>query len=138
MIEKIFDKLLQFVKKNRQTGHTALLNKIAKKEDIYIIIHDNTMKQFFDKDVQHKLISMNNLNVLRDANNKPVLIDNAAFKVMLEDSLYRITKLNQESAERHEHMRQIDKILIHYKKTFVKDHQENKRIIDYPSYVDYK
>ena len=137
MIENIFKNLLQFLKGNRQTGHTALLNKIAKKHDIYVIVHDNKMKKYFDKDVQHKLLSINNLSVLRGANNKPVLIDNAALQVMFEKSILEFTELKIESAERHEHIREIDEIVTKYKKRFVSDFRQNKHINNYPYLKSY-
>jgi hypothetical protein len=89
-IKKFMQNLLSIFMGYRQCGYTTLINKIAKENDVYVIIHNNQMKEIFDEDVQDKLISMNNLTILEDAPKKPILLDNATLHLLLRESLLKM------------------------------------------------
>ena len=43
MIQNIFKKFLEIMMRNRQTGHTSLLEKIAEEHDVCIIVDNEEM-----------------------------------------------------------------------------------------------
>ena len=81
MIKQVLMRLNEFLRDNRRTGHTSLLNKIGKEHDVYIIVHDMEMKRYFDSEVHDKLISITNISILQGAPHKPILFDN---KVLMD------------------------------------------------------
>jgi len=89
-IKQRMKRFLEFLIENRQTGHTSLLNKIGKKHDIYIIVHNAKMVNEFDSEVQSKIIPIDNISILQAAPNKPVLLDNKILLDLLNDSIKNI------------------------------------------------
>lgn len=92
-MNKIVNKLkslMGLLANTRQTGQTTLLNKIAKNEDVYIVVHNHQMKELFNRNNQKKIISISELDKLRGAKPKPFLIDNALLYQIIHDSQEKI------------------------------------------------
>lgn len=89
-IVKRMQNLLEFFIGSRGSGSTTLLNKIAKENDVYVLVHKSEMKDYFDKEVSDKIYSPETLYKLRSAPKKPILIDNALFHEILTDALLDI------------------------------------------------
>ena len=79
--------LLRFLVGRRPSGTTTLLNKIAKENDVYVLVHNMEMTNHFDKKVHSKIYAPDTLDKLRGAERKPILIDNALFQEMLTNLL---------------------------------------------------
>lgn len=82
--------LLSFFVERRKSGSTNLLNKIAKENDVYVLVHDLNMKESFDKENHNKIYTPETLQKIGAAEKKPILIDNALFHQILTDSLLEI------------------------------------------------
>lgn len=82
--------LLRFLMEKRQSGSTTLLNKIAKKNDVYVLVHKMDMVDYFDKEVKDKIYSPETVRKLEGAEKKPILIDNGLFRQILTDALSEI------------------------------------------------
>lgn len=82
--------LLRFFMGKRQSGSTTLLNKIAKENDVYVLVHNMEMSDYFDKKVRGKIYTPDTVHKLKDAEKKPILIDNALFHQILTDALLEI------------------------------------------------
>ena len=90
MILKILQQFLNVLMRNRQCGHTTLIEKLAKENDVYVLVHNQRMRDVFDKEIHHKLFTLRQLDKLSTLEPKPILIDNAALHVLLTDSILKI------------------------------------------------
>ena len=120
MIQDIFRRFLAFMMNNRKTGHTSLLEKIAKENDVYIIIDHQESKKNFSEDVHANLVPLTELYRLEGIENKPVLIDNDALQTMLRQMLLECGTLEEQNKLRDHHLQQIEHILEIYRKAFPK------------------
>ena len=92
MIVKTLQSFLSFLIRNRQSGHTTLVNKLAKENDVYVIVHNTKAKEIFDKDVQEKLYTINQFQRLLGKDKKPILVDNATLHKLFTDALLEMGK----------------------------------------------
>ena len=120
MIQNILRSFLSFMMGNRQTGHTSLIQKIAEKNDVYVIVDSMQAKEDFPKNLQDKLIPLSRIDKLEGAPHKPVLIDNAALQSLLRETLLECGRLEEENTIRDHHIEQIELILQYYRQRFPK------------------
>jgi Trk K+ transport system NAD-binding subunit len=80
---------------NRQRGHsTAMLNG-AKNCDCIVIAHNEHHARRLKQLGARHVISINSLHKLR-GHNKPIVFDNAALHMILEDILYRFSVIKEQ------------------------------------------
>lgn len=117
-IKQTMKRFYEFLLGNRRCGHTSLLNKIAKENDVYIVVHQMDMIKEFDPEVHTKIIPINNISILQSALNKPVLLDNKVLLDLLNDSIRDIEYKEDITYHYKESMNRIKDII-----------KENDRII---------
>lgn len=97
-----------FFKKLRGSGTTTLLAKIAKENDVWVIVNNYEEGiQFGDKAVT--------LDKLKDRaygfDNKPILIDNHVLLFLLEESIHKFTEQEEAIKTRTEVLRTLKKAI---------------------------
>lgn len=112
MIKQVLMRLNEFLRDNRRTGHTSLLNKIGKEHDVYIIVHDMKMREEFDPEVQDKLILITNISILQSAPNKPILFDNKVLMNLSYDIISVIEDKQLEISRQKNVLNSINNILL--------------------------
>lgn len=109
--------LLRFLMEKRQSGSTFLLNKIAKENDVYVLVHKLDMVEIFDEEVKNKIYSPETVHKLEGAPKKPILIDNALFHEVLRDALLDIGSKEEIINHQEDTLRMISRIIVESKKT---------------------
>ena len=110
-IKQKLNRFLEFLITNRRTGHTYLLNDIAKKNDVYIIVHSMEMLNEFDPEIHHMLVPIDKISILQGAPNKPVLLDNKVLMNLLDDTTKKISDVERISLYRKKALQRIDEII---------------------------
>jgi len=79
---KLIQQLLLFLKTFRRSGTTTLLQRIAKREDVWVLVehHDNL------KDFHGKGVVVGGLRQLMGTHPKPILVDNGLLLKILQDA----------------------------------------------------
>ena len=68
------------------------MNKLAKENDVYVIVQNTKSKELFDRDVQKKLFSINQFEKLLGREKKPILLDNYTLNELVTNALLEIGK----------------------------------------------
>ncbi len=91
---KVIDKIntiLNYYNINRQVGHTTkMLDGVD--SDTIVITHNMHMSNIIKRNKNTKIASINNLDALRGYN-LPIVFDNAAIQVLLEEARKEIVRL---------------------------------------------
>jgi len=107
-IKKLLGDMYLFFKKLRGSGTTSLLAKIAKENDVWVIVNNfEEGIQFGDKAVT--------LDMLKDHaygfDNKPILIDNHVLLILLEESIHKIDDQEEAIRSRTEVLRTLKRAI---------------------------
>lgn len=89
IVQKL-QKILQHLIDNRQVGTTTLIRKVAKENDIYVLVRQTEERIDFDKSVRKNVITPETLYKIKEGKEKPILIDNGILHELLVDTLLKI------------------------------------------------
>jgi hypothetical protein len=77
-------KIKLFLKNNRRSGTSTLLNKIASENDCYVLVANDMEINHTYRDIKEKCISILNLFDLSKDEKKPILIDPKVLRDIIE------------------------------------------------------
>jgi len=75
------DKLLEYFENNRRVGHTKSMLAGAEKSDCLVIVSNRGTTLGLPAE---KVVALEDLVETLDKNNKPILIDNEALKILMK------------------------------------------------------
>lgn len=90
-IKKKLQNILQHLIDNRQVGTTTLIRKIAKENDVYVLVRKMEEREDFDKSVMKNIFTPETLHKIKDgADKKPFLVDNGVLHELLVDAILKM------------------------------------------------
>jgi len=91
-MHRILQRVLGFLLSQRQSGTTTFIQKIAKENDVYVIVRQAEEKTYFDKSCRKNVYSLGELapEKIDGWDKKPILIDNGAFHYLVQEALLKI------------------------------------------------
>lgn len=106
-IKEKFESFLNLLLSWRQSGTTTLIQKIAKKYNVLVIVESEKEKEAFGK----KGVVITKLIDLRGIKPKPILVDNHVLLNLFNENVEYIKKLERENERYKTSIRNIKKII---------------------------
>jgi hypothetical protein len=105
-IKKKLQNILSHLINNRQVGTTTLIHKIAKENDVYVLVDKLEERDDFDKSVRKNIVTPETLHKLEGKPGepgkpgKPFLVDNGVLHRLLVDAILEMGKKDEIIAHR--------------------------------------
>lgn len=110
-VKQMLHGLMNFFQEQRRSGTTTMILKIAKENDVYVLLPNLEMADTEYKEVKGKCVNMQYLRDMTGKPTKPILVDNFTMLELIQKSYNEIAHQEHEVAERHKALLDIKKII---------------------------
>jgi hypothetical protein len=111
-MKNIIKPLFEFLLRMRRSGTTTLLLKIAKENDVYVLVPSHDMPGY--EEVKDKTVSIQQLETSQGLKGKPILIDNYTLIKYAEWANKQLDNITEEMVNRNKALYHIKNHIAQY------------------------